>query len=572
MGDEHDSVFFQHVALLTQEYSRLRSENQNLQHALAQLSQHAKDVETSAVSPVLLAEAFHGTEDNQVTEVTESTQAEQIITETETTVGDRVRFQQAANTLSNSMDSRAASKIDWDIMPETNMGRHAIFSQGQRLKAAIAEDMVNDMRYDVKNMYKTSGCFQYIARHPWFENFTMVVIVTYALYMSFDTDLNQAAIITATAPFFIISEQLFCFYFTLELFIRFMAFERKCNSFKDAWFVFDFALVFMMVAETWVMNIVILAMAGANPGANFLGDVSIMRIARLLRLTRLLRMARLIRFFPELLIMVKAVWSAARSVGFTLVLLGICLYVFAIAFRTTLPRESSNVGELYFRNVPAAMHTLFVQGTLLDSISELFNDMINEEEWAGLIILYVFIIISAVTVMNMLIGVLCEVITAVADAEKEALQVSWTTEVLQTCLQLGADENNDGCIDFNEFQHMVSNQKVRKVLREADVDVQTLVNFVDVLFENSGDDGGYYEKVPFSEFMERLLKLRGSNTATVKDLVDLRKWMMRELLDLKTQVVRTASRIETSRVETPKSKPRSSSAPYGLPFEFVMQV
>ena len=32
--------------------------------------------------------------------------------------------------------------------------------------------------------------------------------------------------------------------------------------------------------------------------------------------------------------------------------------------------------------------------------------------------------------------------------------------------------------------------------------------------------------------------------------VDLRKWMMRELLDLKTQVVRTASRIETSRVET----------------------
>ena len=26
------------------------------------------------------------------------------------------------------------------------------------------------------------------------------------------------------------------------------------------------------------------------------------------------------------------------------------------------------------------------------------------------------------------------------------VEVSWTTEVLQTCLQLGADENNDGCI------------------------------------------------------------------------------------------------------------------------------
>ena len=92
----------------------------------------------------------------------------------------------------------------------------------------------------------------------------MVVIVTYALYMSFDTDLNQAAIITATAPFFIISEQLFCFYFTLELFIRFMAFERKCNSFKDAWFVFDFALVFMMVAETWATGLHVSGILNAN--------------------------------------------------------------------------------------------------------------------------------------------------------------------------------------------------------------------------------------------------------------------------------------------------------------------
>ena len=91
-----------------------------------------------------------------------------------------------------------------------------------------------------------------MARHSFFENFTMLVIVIYALYMSFDTDLNGADLITETAPFFIVSEQLFCFYFSLELFIRFMAFERKCNCFKDAWFAFDFALVFMMVAETWV--------------------------------------------------------------------------------------------------------------------------------------------------------------------------------------------------------------------------------------------------------------------------------------------------------------------------------
>jgi len=179
------------------------------------------------------------------------------------------------------------------------------------------------------------------------------------------------------------------------------------------------------------MNIVILSMASASGAGNVLGDASILRVFRLLRLTRLLRMARLIRMVPELLIMVKAVASAARSVGFTLILLGICLYVFAIAFRAIL--EDTTVGNNYFRNVPLSMHSLFMHGTFLDSVSDLMDEMLSDSPF-GFGLMYIFIIMSAVTIMNMLIGVLCEVITAVADAEKEALQVSWTTEVLQQCL------------------------------------------------------------------------------------------------------------------------------------------
>ncbi|CAJ1455286.1 unnamed protein product [Effrenium voratum] len=380
------------------------------------------------------------------------------------------------------------------------------------------------MHYDVKNLYKTSGCFQRLARSAVFENTTMVMITIYAIYMSVDTDWNTADLITETHPFFIVCEQVFCLYFVFELLVRFGAFQRKCNAFKDAWFVFDFILVVMMVAETWVMNLIILTMASAAGASNFLGDAAILRIARLMRLTRLLRMARLIRMVPELLIMVKAVASAARSVGFTLILLGICLYVFAIAFRAVL--DGTQVGATYFPNVAVAMHSLFVHGTFLDNIAELFKQM-KEQSAIGFSLLYVFVIMSAVTIMNMLIGVLCEVITAVADAEKEALQVSWTTEVLQRCLQAGADTDNDGCIDIDEFQQMISTPKVLQVLKEADVDVSTLVNFADVLFE--GDDEQLMTKVPFKDFMTRLLKFRGTNTATVKDLVDLRKCITKEL-------------------------------------------
>lgn len=82
----------------------------------------------------------------------------------------------------------------------------------------------------------------------------MVVIVTYAIYMSIDLDLNEGDIITNTPWIFIVCEQLFCLYFFLELCIRFCAFERKCNSLKDSWFVFDLVLVVLMVAETWVWS------------------------------------------------------------------------------------------------------------------------------------------------------------------------------------------------------------------------------------------------------------------------------------------------------------------------------
>ncbi|CAJ1408212.1 unnamed protein product [Effrenium voratum] len=515
--EEGDS-FFDHLSSLSAAYERARAENRQLRWELAELAELTTG-ETERKARTLQPEAFHCAVD-ELDSVEFDKDEDDPFTPSQKDPKVQGQLSNDGSKRGSAFDGRRAS-IDSRAKARVP---HAIFGRQDEIHAAIANEL--EPRYDVKDFYKTSGCAQWLARHPTFENVTMIIIVIYALYMSIDADLNTASIITETHPVFIVCEQLFCLYFFLELWIRFMAFERKCKCFRDAWFVFDLTLVVMMVAETWVMNIVILALASlGNGGSNFLGDASILRMARLMRLTRLLRMARLIRLVPELLILVKAIASATRSVGFTLMLLGICLYVFAIAFRMTL--EGTTVGSDYFATVPVSMHSLFMHGTFLDAVSDVMTAMLAES-WLGFILMYVFIILSAVTIMNMLIGILCEVITAVADAEKNALQVSWTTEVLQTCLEAGADTDNDGCIDRDEFRDMIANQKVRDVLKEVDVDVQTVGNFIDVLFED--DQGGLpLNKLPFTEFMSRLLKLRGSNHATVKDLVDLRKWMSREL-------------------------------------------
>merc|ERR1719217_789443 len=123
----------------------------------------------------------------------------------------------------------------------------------------------------------------------------------------------------------------------MEWFIRFMAFEKKINGLFDAWFVFDSLLVFMMVMETWVF------VAISGDGSSPMGDAAILRLFRLLRLSRLLRM---LRSLPELMILIKGMVTAMKSVMYVMALLVLLCYVFAIAF-TQLAVEK-DIGYMMF--------------------------------------------------------------------------------------------------------------------------------------------------------------------------------------------------------------------------------
>lgn len=257
-----------------------------------------------------------------------------------------------------------------------------------------------------------------------------------------------------------------------------------------------------------------------------MSNMSLLRMARLMRLSRLFRMARLLRMVPELLIMVKAISAATRSVFFTLALLLIVLYVFGIAFTQTL--KETEVGTAFFASVPDSMQTLVTQGTLLDNITDLM-DMLRATDWFSVLLMYVFIVLSAVTVMNMLIGVLCEVINGVAAAEKEMIQVSYVKDVIQKVMQMGIDQNGDGFIQKEEFFAMLGHLEAVEALKEVGVDVVQLPDFVDIIFENATHNEDNEPQLSFADFMQMVLQLRGSNTATVKDIADHRKWLVRKM-------------------------------------------
>mmetsp|Transcript_51374 Transcript_51374/g.130695 ORF Transcript_51374/g.130695 Transcript_51374/m.130695 type:complete len:490 (+) Transcript_51374:2-1471(+) len=278
----------------------------------------------------------------------------------------------------------------------------------------------------------------------------------------------------------------------------------------------------MMVLETWVLTVVMLMSGTAGTGG--FGNASILRMARLARLSRMARMARLLRAMPELMILIKGISAATRSVFFTLALLVLLMYIFAIMF-TQLTRET-DVGEEFFNKVGNSMYTLLVYGTLMDQITLPVNALGQLSYLYGALFLF-FVLLAALTLMNMLIGVLTEVVSAVAATEKETLTVTFVRNKMQEALKK-IDQDGDGTISKREFEKILENKDATEALNEVDVDVIGLVDFADFIFAD--EDGGKEERtLDFGKFMEVVLQFRGSNNATVKDIVNLRKFVSNSL-------------------------------------------
>merc|ERR1712224_493557 len=158
--------------------------------------------------------------------------------------------------------------------------------------------------------------------------------------------------LTDSPAFFQFMEHLFCVYFTGEWIIRFMAFKIKRNGLRDGWFVFDSLLVFMMVMETWVL-LIISSLSGGGNASPLGGNTSILRLFRLLSLSRLMRM---LRSLPELMILIKGMITAMKSVMYVMGLLVLITYVFAIAF-TQLAVGTESLGDSYFANISHSMYS-----------------------------------------------------------------------------------------------------------------------------------------------------------------------------------------------------------------------
>lgn len=384
------------------------------------------------------------------------------------------------------------------------------------MKSAVAGHLKGKQVYNVEDLYHTTGFWQALAKNRWFDNGTFAVILLNSIWLSIDTDHNDADILLNAHPVFFVAEQAFTFYFAFELLARFLAFEKKNSCLKDAWFMFDAVLALLMVLESWVLTIV-MAVTTSSGASNNLGSTSVLKLAKMLRIIRMLRVARLMRSCPEFFILMKAISSASRATFFTVAFLFVILYVYGIAFTLILRDKVDG-----FSSVSVSIQTLFFSVTLGDGIADV-TQAVLEESWMAMLLLASVILMCTITLMNTLIGVLCEAIGAVADKERMTIQVAIVEATLRQILEAG-DTDHDGSISKDEFVTLMESKTCVLALEDIGIDVMGLAETADYFFEEHFPCGAsdMSRRLEFEDFMQLLLQLRGSNKATVKDIVDLR--------------------------------------------------
>eukprot|EP00929_Paragymnodinium_shiwhaense_P088884 TRINITY_DN49196_c0_g1_i1.p1 TRINITY_DN49196_c0_g1~~TRINITY_DN49196_c0_g1_i1.p1 ORF type:complete len:1059 (+),score=300.06 TRINITY_DN49196_c0_g1_i1:74-3250(+) len=408
---------------------------------------------------------------------------------------------------------------DETALEEMDANKATVFADSEVMKQRIREAVAKPV-YNVSEYYHQSGFWQAIARSPFFENITLLVISLNALWIAVDAEYNDADVLIQADLIFFVMENLFCSFFFCELIIRFCAFKRKIYVFHDAWFVFDAMLMLVMVFETWVLSILFASVSAVGPhgGPGTLGsDASVLKIVRLIRLTRMARLVRLLRALPELMVLVRAILVAFRSVFFTLCLLVLIVYVFAIAF--TQLTAGSRAGKKYFNGVLPAMSSLLLAGNLPDHAD--FVNQVGGENFIWSILLMVFVLLAPLTLMGMLSGILVEVVSVVSTVEKETQVVQFVGDQMFKLLK-EVDKDGNGTIDYEEFLTLVLRPDAARMMSSVGVDVVGLTEFCDFLFLDR-------REIPFECLMNLVLQLRGSNTATVKDIVDMRKFIRQEL-------------------------------------------
>merc|ERR1719158_36738 len=103
------------------------------------------------------------------------------------------------------------------------------------------------------------------------------------------------------------------------------------------------------------------------------------------------------------------------------------------------------------------MKSLLLYGTVPDMAD--FVDNVWAEHFMLATCLLIFILLGSLTVMNMLVGVLVEVVSVVSAVEKEELKLTFVkTQLFQMIRKCGMEATEDMMVSKQDFEYLFLKQ------------------------------------------------------------------------------------------------------------------
>ena len=219
--------------------------------------------------------------------------------------------------------------------------------------------------------------FQKIRDNKAFELFVISVIIFSSLMIGIRTYELPGLVETIL----IALDYAVTLFFVLEITIRMAAEDRFRDFFKKGWNIFDFVIVVVSLIP--------------------LDDSEYALIARMLRLFRVMR---LISFIPELRVLVSALISALPRMGYVALLMFIIFYIYAVIGNMMF----AQLNPVLWGDLGISLLTLFRVATFEDWTDVMYEAMtLYSLSWIYFI---TFIFFSAFVFLNMMIGIVVEVL------------------------------------------------------------------------------------------------------------------------------------------------------------------
>jgi len=382
----------------------------------------------------------------------------------------------------------------------------------QRVQSALLED-----EFNVEDLYSNTGLWQALARQDsWFSTASLLIVAANVIWIGIDEDINHADVLCDAPILSQVVNNVFCTWFLFETLVHFLAFKNKKDAFSQGKFVFDFLLTLSMIWETWIEVFLYLVLGLKNNSSA--GSVSqLFRLFRLFRLTRIPRIVRLCIYVPEMLIMIKGMATAMRSVMVILVFLLVTIFIFGIVF-TELLKETDGFKDS-FGSVHGSMYTLLSQ--VLCGVDSDFLDSLLDASVLSYLIYLAFLFMATFTLMNMLIGVLCDVVSNVREAELDNIHVQHLDHEITKIVEY-IDSDHNGFVTKQEWEKVFYNKETLRLLDAIGVDLPSFGGLQEFIFKDT-------DSLTNTEFCHLIAQFRGCRSVTVKDLLDTQKFICLEV-------------------------------------------